>query len=115
MFFCFFYCFIARILAAGNINLNATKLTSVAMKENQSDIIEVRLANLSHGLEVLQNQKILSFAEQSWMDLHGEIHFFFFCSQQIFLPVIVFLFVVHLLLKKYIYRHFLYSKPNLPF
>ncbi|TKS84488.1 Sushi domain-containing protein 2 [Collichthys lucidus] len=51
--------------------INATKLTSVAMKEASSDIIEVRLVSGHNGLEVLQNQKTLSFTEQSWMDLHG--------------------------------------------
>lgn len=42
------------------------------MKEAFSDVIEVRLVSGRDGLEVLQNQKALSFAEQSWMDLHGE-------------------------------------------
>ncbi|XP_073334085.1 sushi domain-containing protein 2-like [Pagrus major] len=53
-----------------NGTIKATKLTSVAMKEENSDIIEVRLSG-HIGLEVLQNQKTLSFTEQSWMDLHG--------------------------------------------
>ncbi|XP_068609118.1 sushi domain-containing protein 2 [Brachionichthys hirsutus] len=48
--------------------IKATKLTAVAMKEANSDVIEVRIAS---GLEVLQNQKSLSFSEQAWMDLHG--------------------------------------------
>lgn len=43
------------------------------MKEASSDIIEVRLVSGHNGLEMLQNQKTLSFTEQSWMDLHGEI------------------------------------------
>ncbi|XP_037547952.1 sushi domain-containing protein 2-like [Nematolebias whitei] len=51
--------------------INATKLTSVAMREASSDIVEVRLSHANNGLEVLQNQQTLSFAEQSWMDLHG--------------------------------------------
>lgn len=51
--------------------LKATKLTAVAMKEARSDVIEVRLVSGHNGLEVLQNQKTLSFTEQSWMDLHG--------------------------------------------
>lgn len=42
------------------------------MKETTSDVIEVRLVSGHTGLEVLQNQKTLSFSEQSWMDLHGE-------------------------------------------
>ncbi|XP_041816334.1 sushi domain-containing protein 2-like [Chelmon rostratus] len=53
------------------VNGKATKLTSVAMQEASSDVIEVRLAGGHSRLEVLQNQKILSFTEQSWMDLHG--------------------------------------------
>ncbi|KAM4528244.1 sushi domain-containing protein 2-like [Odontesthes bonariensis] len=51
--------------------INATKLSSVAMREASSDIVEVRLASGHNRLEVLHNQKALSFAEQSWMDLHG--------------------------------------------
>lgn len=41
------------------------------MKEASSDVIEVRLVSGQNGLEVLQNQKTLSFTEQSWMDLQG--------------------------------------------
>ncbi|KAM6975135.1 sushi domain-containing protein 2-like [Tautogolabrus adspersus] len=52
-------------------SIKATKLTSVAMQEADSDVIEVRLVGGHKGLEVLQNQKTLSFTEQSWMDLHG--------------------------------------------
>uniref|UniRef100_A0A3Q3FWL0 Sushi domain containing 2 n=1 Tax=Labrus bergylta TaxID=56723 RepID=A0A3Q3FWL0_9LABR len=51
--------------------IKATKLTSVAMREADSDVIEVRLVAGHKGLEVLQNQKTLPFTEQSWMDLHG--------------------------------------------
>ncbi|XP_061553996.1 sushi domain-containing protein 2 [Phycodurus eques] len=50
---------------------NATKLTSVAMKEASSDVIEVRLVAGDDGLQVLRNQKQLLFNEQSWMDLDG--------------------------------------------
>ncbi|XP_058473358.1 sushi domain-containing protein 2-like [Solea solea] len=59
-----------------NATIKATQLTAVAMREASSDIIEVRLVANHTGLEVLQNQKSLSFAEQSWMDLHGV---FVFC------------------------------------
>ncbi|KAM9810510.1 sushi domain-containing protein 2 [Neosynchiropus ocellatus] len=52
---------------------NATRLSSVAMKQNLSDIIEVRLVNDS--LQVLRNQKVLLFSEQSWMDLKGAFLF----------------------------------------
>uniref|UniRef100_A0A2K5IZG0 Sushi domain containing 2 n=1 Tax=Colobus angolensis palliatus TaxID=336983 RepID=A0A2K5IZG0_COLAP len=48
-----------------------TGLTAVAVQEGNSDVLEVRLANGTRGLEVLLNQEVLSFAEQSWMDLKG--------------------------------------------
>uniref|UniRef100_A0AAQ6ITR5 Sushi domain containing 2 n=1 Tax=Anabas testudineus TaxID=64144 RepID=A0AAQ6ITR5_ANATE len=51
--------------------LKSTKLSAVAMKEASSDVIEVRLVSDQSSLEVLKNQKILSFTEQSWMDLQG--------------------------------------------
>nr|XP_054962011.1 sushi domain-containing protein 2-like [Pan paniscus] len=46
-----------------------TGLTAVAVQEGNSDVVEVRLANRTRGLEVLLNQEVLSFAKQSWMDL----------------------------------------------
>ncbi|XP_040010330.1 sushi domain-containing protein 2 isoform X2 [Xiphias gladius] len=50
----------------------ATWLSSVAMREKTSDVIEVRLAE--GRLQVLRNRKVLPFAkdemEQRWMDLH---------------------------------------------
>uniref|UniRef100_A0A8C6THY5 Sushi domain containing 2 n=1 Tax=Neogobius melanostomus TaxID=47308 RepID=A0A8C6THY5_9GOBI len=49
----------------------STKMTAVAMKEESSDVIEVRMVSGPNRLEVLQNQETLSFTEQSWMDLHG--------------------------------------------
>uniref|UniRef100_A0A2K5UEM5 Sushi domain containing 2 n=1 Tax=Macaca fascicularis TaxID=9541 RepID=A0A2K5UEM5_MACFA len=48
-----------------------TGLTAMAVQEGNSDVVEVRLANGTRGLEVLLNQEVLSFAEQSWMDLKG--------------------------------------------
>ncbi|KAM9841672.1 sushi domain-containing protein 2 [Aulostomus maculatus] len=51
--------------------IKATKLSSVAMREASSDVVEVRLVSGHNGLEVLRNQKPLSFTEQSWMDLQG--------------------------------------------
>ncbi|XP_030210701.1 sushi domain-containing protein 2 [Gadus morhua] len=51
--------------------VNATKLSAVAMREASSDVIEVRLGGVGDRLEVLQNQRALSFTEQSWMDLTG--------------------------------------------
>lgn len=47
-----------------------TGLSAVAMQENNSDVIEVRYSEDSN-LEVLLNQRVLSFSEQSWMDLKG--------------------------------------------
>ncbi|GAB1295233.1 Sushi domain-containing protein 2 [Apodemus speciosus] len=48
-----------------------TGLTAVAVQEDDSDVVEVRLAGRSQGLEVLLNQRVLSFTEQNWMDLKG--------------------------------------------
>lgn len=50
----------------------ATRLSSVAMEEKASDVIEVRLADKPDHLQVLQNQQVLSFSEQTWTDLDGE-------------------------------------------
>uniref|UniRef100_A0A667ZR99 Sushi domain containing 2 n=1 Tax=Myripristis murdjan TaxID=586833 RepID=A0A667ZR99_9TELE len=49
--------------------IKATKLSAVAMREGSSDVIEVRLDSSQSRLEVLRNQKTLSFTEQTWMDL----------------------------------------------
>ncbi|XP_030647382.1 sushi domain-containing protein 2 [Chanos chanos] len=51
--------------------LKATRLTSVAMREAASDVVEVRLIDGADQLEVLVNQRVLSFSEQSWIDLKG--------------------------------------------
>ncbi|XP_065502109.1 kremen protein 1 isoform X3 [Caloenas nicobarica] len=40
------------------------------MQENSSDVIEVRYSE-DLNLEVLLNQKVISFSEQSWLDLNG--------------------------------------------
>ncbi|XP_004443153.1 PREDICTED: sushi domain-containing protein 2 [Ceratotherium simum simum] len=48
-----------------------TGLTAVAVQEGNSDVVEVRLADGVGVLQVLLNQEVLSFAEQSWMDLQG--------------------------------------------
>ncbi|XP_048677185.2 sushi domain-containing protein 2 isoform X7 [Caretta caretta] len=48
-----------------------TGLSSVAIQENNSDVIEVRNSEHSGMLEVLLNKEVLSFSEQSWMDLKG--------------------------------------------
>ncbi|NXJ03679.1 SUSD2 protein, partial [Odontophorus gujanensis] len=47
-----------------------TGLVAVAMRENNSDVIEVRYSE-DLNLEVLWNQKVVNFSEQSWMDLEG--------------------------------------------
>lgn len=60
------------ILSLIGTTIKATKLSAVVMREVASDVIEVRLVSGHDGLEVLQNQKTLSFTEQSWMDLEGE-------------------------------------------
>ncbi|XP_073808098.1 sushi domain-containing protein 2 isoform X2 [Danio rerio] len=49
----------------------ATRLCSVAMKEKDSDIIEVRLADTADQLQVFMNQQELLFSEQKWIDLKG--------------------------------------------
>ncbi|XP_062874298.1 sushi domain-containing protein 2 [Trichomycterus rosablanca] len=51
--------------------INATLLCSVAMREKDSDIIEVRLSDRPEELQVLMNQQVLGFTEQTWMDLKG--------------------------------------------
>lgn len=43
---------------------------AVAVQEGNSDVVEVRLDG--EVLQVLLNQEVLNFAEQSWMDLKGE-------------------------------------------
>ncbi|CAH6789823.1 Susd2 [Phodopus roborovskii] len=48
-----------------------TGLTAVAVQEDNSDVVEVRLAGRPRALQVLLNQKALSFTEQNWMDLKG--------------------------------------------
>ncbi|XP_003803347.1 sushi domain-containing protein 2 isoform X1 [Otolemur garnettii] len=51
--------------------IRGTGLTAVAVQEGNSDVVEVRLADRAGVLEVLLNQEVLSFTEQSWMDLKG--------------------------------------------
>ncbi|XP_051829342.1 sushi domain-containing protein 2 [Antechinus flavipes] len=48
----------------------ATAILAVAVKENVSDVVEARLGGPSgKTLEVLLNQELLNFTEQSWLDL----------------------------------------------
>lgn len=49
-----------------------TGLTAVAVQEDNSDLVEVRLVSGTRILQVLLNHEVLSFAEQNWMDLKGE-------------------------------------------
>ncbi|XP_007955589.1 sushi domain-containing protein 2 [Orycteropus afer afer] len=49
-----------------------TELTAVAVQEGtSSDVVEVRLAGEAKTPQVLLKQRVLSFDEQSWMDLKG--------------------------------------------
>ncbi|RMC05871.1 hypothetical protein DUI87_17414 [Hirundo rustica rustica] len=50
--------------------VQGTGLSAVAMQENNSDVIEVRYSE-DLSLEVLLNQRVLNFSEQTWMDLKG--------------------------------------------
>ncbi|XP_053329471.1 sushi domain-containing protein 2 [Spea bombifrons] len=49
---------------------SVTGFSSVVMKENNSDIIEVRLAGNSQRLEILLNKEVVNF-DRSWIDLSG--------------------------------------------
>ncbi|KAM3937033.1 sushi domain-containing protein 2 [Leptodactylus fuscus] len=52
--------------------VNVTSISSVAMQEEDSDVVEVRLKNgTKNELETLLNGEALSFEEQSWMDMKG--------------------------------------------
>lgn len=55
----------------GDAQDQGTGLTAVAVQEDNSDVVEVRLAGGAGSLQVLLNGEVLSFAEQSWMDLKG--------------------------------------------
>ncbi|CAL8248459.1 unnamed protein product [Merluccius merluccius] len=51
---------------------NAMRLSSVSMREGSSDVVEGRMAEGQTGhMQVLRNQRAMSFAEQSWVDLQG--------------------------------------------
>ncbi|XP_056393196.1 sushi domain-containing protein 2 [Hyla sarda] len=52
--------------------INVASISSVAMQEEDSDVVEVRLKNgTQEELETLLNGEVLSFKEQSWMDMKG--------------------------------------------
>lgn len=59
---------------------SVTGFSSVAMQEESSDLIEVRLAEDSKTLEVLLNQEVLRL-DRTWLDLKGE------CSSRLALLV----------------------------
>ena len=59
-------------LSCPGTSVKATRLSAVAMQENASDVIEVRLTDREDHLEVLRNQEVLTFSQQSWLDLKGE-------------------------------------------
>ncbi|KAM3822634.1 sushi domain-containing protein 2 [Vipera latastei] len=48
-----------------------TGFSAIAMREGNSDVVEVRLPEQSRHLEILLNQKALNFSEEAWMDLKG--------------------------------------------
>ncbi|KAJ7322239.1 hypothetical protein JRQ81_018526 [Phrynocephalus forsythii] len=48
-----------------------TGFSAIAMQENYSDVVEIRIPEHSGSLEVLLNHKALNFSEQTWMDLKG--------------------------------------------
>lgn len=64
-----------KIVPSGTVAM-ATRLSSVAMREKDSDIIEVRLGDQVDELQVLMNQQVLSFSEQKWIDLKGNTSLF---------------------------------------
>ncbi|XP_060136460.1 sushi domain-containing protein 2 isoform X1 [Zootoca vivipara] len=60
-----------RAKLSNGTEAKVTGFSSVAMQENRSDVVEIRIPEHSDGLEVLLNQKALNFSEQTWMDLNG--------------------------------------------
>ncbi|XP_068952727.1 sushi domain-containing protein 2 [Petaurus breviceps papuanus] len=59
-------------LMASGAQASATGISAVVVKENSSDVVEARLGGpTGRALEVLLNQEILKFSEQSWLDLKG--------------------------------------------
>lgn len=54
------------------------------MREAASDVVEVRLVSDHNDLQVLLNQKALSFTEQSWMDLDGKTLIYLVVHDEVF-------------------------------
>ncbi|XP_054847099.1 sushi domain-containing protein 2 isoform X2 [Eublepharis macularius] len=48
-----------------------TGFAAIAMQENNSDVVEMRIPEHSNTLEVLLNHRAVNFSEQTWMDLKG--------------------------------------------
>ncbi|CAI5789428.1 domain-containing 2 [Podarcis lilfordi] len=62
-----------RAKLSNGTEAKVTGFSAVAMQENRSDVVEIRIPERSDGLEVLLNQKALNFSEQTWMDLNGAV------------------------------------------
>ncbi|XP_061442802.1 sushi domain-containing protein 2 isoform X2 [Rhineura floridana] len=60
-----------RAKLSNGTEAKVTGFSAIAMQENNSDVIEIRISEHSDMLEVLLNQKTLNFSEQTWMDLKG--------------------------------------------
>ncbi|CAJ0959451.1 unnamed protein product [Ranitomeya imitator] len=61
-----------RAQRSSSDKVKVASISSVAMKEEGSDIVEVRLKNQTQDeLETLLKGEVLSFKEQSWMDMKG--------------------------------------------
>ncbi|XP_072455695.1 sushi domain-containing protein 2 [Notamacropus eugenii] len=59
-------------LMSSGTQVLATGISAVVVKENTSDVLEVRLGDLNgRAFEVLLNQEMLNFTEQTWLDLKG--------------------------------------------
>ncbi|XP_060104318.1 sushi domain-containing protein 2 [Heteronotia binoei] len=62
----------ARPASLNGTEAKATGFSAIAMQENSSDVVEMRLLeHPSSTLEVLLNHRALNFSEQTWMDLKG--------------------------------------------
>ncbi|XP_066483592.1 sushi domain-containing protein 2 [Tiliqua scincoides] len=60
-----------RVSWPNGTEARATGFSAIAVQEDNSDVVEIRLPEHSPQLEVLLNHKALSFSEQNWMDLKG--------------------------------------------
>ncbi|XP_074055792.1 sushi domain-containing protein 2 isoform X2 [Macrotis lagotis] len=59
-------------LTSSGAQVFATGISAVVVKEGTSDVVEARLGGpTGKTLEVLLNQEVLNFSEQSWLDLKG--------------------------------------------